>query len=565
MHHTGPISGVATFDGKLVATAGYDNQVILWDAQKKEARGRVLHDHLANQCAFSPNGGLLVSASSDYSARLWALPDLRLKAVLTGHDDDVEMAVFSPDGSMIATCSRDYTIGLYDTAGVRLRRLAGHEADVISVVWSADGTELISSSDDGTIRRWDARTGDELEVIDMQGIETDTVVIASNSTIYSGDDEGRIAVYRNGDISFVPAHRAGIKRLVYSAEFNLIASLSYDRTLRIWSITETGDLREAHSTSFPAIVWPRSGAFLDADTLVFGTFGSTYATYHLRDETWSVDDIEPDKSINAVAYCADDVKVSVGDAGRCSFSDGRVTEVPSLCNFLLPLARMVLTGGQTGEVFDAATGALIHTHRSPINCGASFMRGGVLHAILGAYTGEGIVLKVGNDGATVEHVCDIPLHGNAVKGVAADSSSIFSVCADGSAAWHRISDFERLMIEEEAHTKIANGCARVREGVFTSVSRDLRLRIWDGYTPQAIATPHPNSIKCVACTENGRYIGTGGYFGMAAVYDVVDQTWVLAFRPSSSGISSIAAVPGADAFTCSSYDAQLHTFHVPAS
>lgn len=32
MKHIGPISGVAAFKGKWIATAGYDNQVILWDA-----------------------------------------------------------------------------------------------------------------------------------------------------------------------------------------------------------------------------------------------------------------------------------------------------------------------------------------------------------------------------------------------------------------------------------------------------------------------------------------------------------------------------------------------------
>ena len=31
IRHLGPISGIAAFGGKFVATAGYDNQVILWD------------------------------------------------------------------------------------------------------------------------------------------------------------------------------------------------------------------------------------------------------------------------------------------------------------------------------------------------------------------------------------------------------------------------------------------------------------------------------------------------------------------------------------------------------
>ncbi|WP_323851709.1 WD40 repeat domain-containing protein [Xenorhabdus szentirmaii] len=74
MKHFSPISGIASFQERYLATAGYDNQVILWDAQNKQAIHRVNHDHLANQCSFSPDGRWLVSASSDYSARIWEVP-----------------------------------------------------------------------------------------------------------------------------------------------------------------------------------------------------------------------------------------------------------------------------------------------------------------------------------------------------------------------------------------------------------------------------------------------------------------------------------------------------------
>ena len=66
MKHIGPISGIAAHAAEFVATAGYDNQVILWNARTGLPIHRVHHDHLANQCAFSADGKHLVSASSDY-------------------------------------------------------------------------------------------------------------------------------------------------------------------------------------------------------------------------------------------------------------------------------------------------------------------------------------------------------------------------------------------------------------------------------------------------------------------------------------------------------------------
>ena len=94
IQHLSPISGVATFADRYVATAGYDNQVILWNAEAHQALERGFHDHLANQCRFSSCGKYLVSAGSDCTARLWSVPKMKLLAVLSDHTDDVEMAAF---------------------------------------------------------------------------------------------------------------------------------------------------------------------------------------------------------------------------------------------------------------------------------------------------------------------------------------------------------------------------------------------------------------------------------------------------------------------------------------
>ena len=107
MQHSGPIAGIAVH-GNHIATAGYCNQLILWDAERREAVARACHDHIVNQCAFNNTGTLLVSSSGDYSARVWEVPSLRLKAVLADHQDDVDMALFSPDDQLIATCAAEH-------------------------------------------------------------------------------------------------------------------------------------------------------------------------------------------------------------------------------------------------------------------------------------------------------------------------------------------------------------------------------------------------------------------------------------------------------------------------
>ncbi|WP_412540824.1 WD40 repeat domain-containing protein [Longispora sp. K20-0274] len=557
IQHRAPISGIATYRDEYVATAGYDNQVILFDQRDRRPLTRVYHDHLANQCAFSPDGRVLVTSSSDYTARLWSVPDLRLLAVLGDHEDDVEMAAFHPDRPLIATASRDHRIRLYDLTGRLTHRFAGHTADVISVVWSHDGTELISSSDDGTIKRWSLKTGALVEDLDLGGVETDTVAIRADGTIYAGNDEGEILVITGDGRLVIPAHEAGVKRLVLGEAQGLLVSLSYDRTMKLWRLAD-GTLTPAGGADLPADVWPRSCAFAADSTLVFGTFGATYRTYDHAADRWLDEDVPPTPGFNAVCGTPEGV-LAVGDAGivRRVDSGAEQADLGSLANFLTPSpVGPILAGGQLGQVFDARTGAVLHRHRSPLNCAAVFRRESGWHAVVGAYTGEGIILRL--DG-TPTRLVDVQLHANAIKGVAVSGGRIFSVCADGSVAWHDAETFVLIRRVPGAHDKIANGCAALHGGRFASVSRDLTLRLWSAdFSVATLHTPHQHSIKCVAASPDGVHVATGAYDGRIAVYDTITETWAPVYRPTTAGISSLAYDERRGTFLASAYDGQVH-------
>jgi toxoflavin biosynthesis protein ToxC len=562
IRHHSPISGIAAYRDAFVATAGYDNQVILWNAADKSPVARSSHDHLANQVAFSPDGRYLLTSSSDYTARLWSLPGLKLVAVMADHEDDVEMSVFHPTEQLIATASRDHRVRVYGFDGSLQAVFEGHTADVISVEWAGDTRELISSSDDGTIKRWSLESGGKVADIDLGGVETDTVALASNGSIYAGNDEGEIIVIDGQGTSAHPAHDAGIKRLVLNSGRGLLVSLSYDRTLRVWD-TSAG-LAPVTRATLPSDVWPRSCAFLNDTTLVFATFGSSYATYHMDSGSWDLDGISPTPGYNAVLPY-DGTTLTIGDAGLLWQDGTERARAGSLCNFLTAAGNVVVTGGQMGVVFSALTGQPLYQHRSPLNCGAAFTRDGKPHVVIGTYTGEGLVFSVGDDG-TLHHQATLPLHQNAVKGVAVSGDLIFSVCADTEAAWFSASTFAEAGRLPAAHGKIANGCAGLDDGAFASISRDLFLRIWTapGAAPETVPTPHDHSIKSVAASSDGRFLATGGYNGMIAVYDRLTGSWPVVDRPTTAGISSISYDTHGRRFLCSSYDSAVHVVSVDA-
>lgn len=553
--HTSPISGIAAHGDRWVATAGYDNQLILWDQRTHSSVARAHHDHLVNQCAFSPDGDLIVSSSSDYGARLWSVPDLRLMAILGGHEDDVEMSVFAPSGQQVATASRDHVVRVFDLSGRQVVAFEGHTADVISVEWAADGTSVISSSDDGTIKRWSLVDGSLLEDIDLHGVETDTVAIHAHGTIYAGNDRGELLTIAKGAVSAASAHGAGVKRVVLDRQRDKLVTLSYDRTMALWDVAH-GQPELLRRSGYPDDVWARSCAFAGESKLVFATFGATYREYDVAADRWSTEDVPATQGVNAVTVVRGR-QITVGDAGVVKQEGVRWNELGSLCNFLTPAGDVVLTGGQLGRVFDAATGRLLWQHRSPLNCAATFVRDGVTHAVVGSYTGEAVVLRLDDDG--VRHVADVPMHANAIKGVAVSGDVIFTVCADTSAAWYDASSLERIAHLPDAHRKIANGCAALPGGRFASVSRDLTLRIWDrDRNVLEVPTPHDHSIKCVASDRSGHLIVTGSYFGTISVFDTRTGTWRAPSRPTASGISSLCADDENKQFLASSYDGRVY-------
>ena len=558
--HRSPISGVAAFGGRFVATAGYDNQVILWDALTQRALGRGLHDHLANQVEFSPDGRYLVSASSDHTARVWMLPDMKLHAVLSDHVDDVEMAVFHPDRELIATASRDQRIMVYNLTGNLVRCFNGHRADVISVVWSSCGDYLISSSDDGTVKRWSLDTGELVTDVDVGGVETDTIAIDAAGGIYAGNDEGNIVVIRSGRVETIRAHAAGIKRLVYNSRAKLLVSLSYDRTLCVWHVGETLD--KIATALLPAEIWARSCAFIDRATLAFATFGNSYAVYHIDTGSWDLTRVGPTAGVNAVAL-HDGHRLTVGDSGVFAIDGQPVTHLGSLCNFITPTDGHILTGGQLGQVMNALTGRVLYQHHSPLNCGVAFTRDGHAHALIGTYTGEGLVFRMAQDSGAVL-VGILRLHTNAVKSVAVSDGVIFSVCADRGAAWFSVDTLDEIGRVDDAHDRIANGAAPLPDRRFVSVSRDRKMRIWREQHVETLDTPHEHSIKCVATSRDGRYIASGSYSGVVAVFDVIDARWVATVRPTTSGISSICNGPATGTFLMSSYDGHVYELDVAA-
>ena len=107
------------------------------------------HTHSVDACAISPNGRMIVTASSDKTLILWDLPSGQRLHTMRGHLDFVNACGFSPDGLNIVSGSTDRSLRIWDTAsGQLLRTLDGHTQAITDCCFSPDSNLIISASRD---------------------------------------------------------------------------------------------------------------------------------------------------------------------------------------------------------------------------------------------------------------------------------------------------------------------------------------------------------------------------------------------------------------------------------
>ncbi|MEU9133726.1 WD40 repeat domain-containing protein [Kitasatospora sp. NPDC048540] len=234
-------------DGAVLATAGTEGSVRLWDVVSGRQLGTSLlghHGHV-NSVAFSPDGALLASGGEDGTARLWRLgPKPSAVRTLKADRHRIDSVVFSPDGATLATSGIERAIRLWDPAsGRRTRSLVGHTGLVNSVAFPPDGTCLAATPADDALRLWDLTSGEHITV--GPAVDTVAVFFTGRTEGLSVTHTGALQRWRVGweptDID--PGRRGGRPGDACSAALspdgNLCAVVDESGPVRLWN-TATG-------------------------------------------------------------------------------------------------------------------------------------------------------------------------------------------------------------------------------------------------------------------------------------------------------------------------------------
>ncbi|MCZ6795015.1 MAG: WD40 repeat domain-containing protein [Planctomycetota bacterium] len=172
--------------------------------RRLETELRHVHD-----LRFSPDGERVAAGggkpAEEGAVEVFGWPDGRRLYRRVPHEDLVYGVAWSPDSKRWACASYDRTAGIHDARdGRRIHEIRGHSRAVLAVCFTADGRFLVTAGVDRSLRLWNAESAERRRVL-----ENHTLTV--------------------NDLSSRPRERPDA--------LPMIASVSHDRTLRLWQPT----------------------------------------------------------------------------------------------------------------------------------------------------------------------------------------------------------------------------------------------------------------------------------------------------------------------------------------
>jgi WD40 repeat protein len=280
-------------DGTTLASGSKDGVVAFWSAplHSKEEQPRLLpkgavafdpHGYrlplvLWGGVAFDPDGRVIVVVREGI-VHLCELPALREIETISALGTNVRVVAYSPDGRLIASGSTDGCLRLWSCAERRLlKEFPGLHGYVFGLRFSGDGTRLLSADHQGY--------GDELICWNSRTWQQIWSLVATNSSVASVSPDDRSALTWSQDrpgqliwwnsasgklLTATPAHRLHISGAAFSPDGTRAASVAEDGTVAVWDVASFKPI-----TTFKGHILAALGVAFSPDGRRLATGGSS--------------------------------------------------------------------------------------------------------------------------------------------------------------------------------------------------------------------------------------------------------------------------------------------------
>jgi RNA polymerase sigma factor (sigma-70 family) len=243
-HGKGAVTVVAfSPDGKMVATAGADKTIRLWELSTGKAIKKLTVTGEPTALTFTADGKRIVSGSGDGSVKAWNAENGELVWNTNALRGEKIAIAASPDGARVATGGNN-VIFVIDTATGKIFLGMKTIQNVRGLAFSPDGKLLASAGKEGNIHLWDPPTGKQIQT--LKGGDCNSIAFApKGDAIAVAEDKGlRLFDIQNGKEKFHRDSKEVVRAVAYSPDGKTLASVGDDRVVRLWDAATGKEQRQ---------------------------------------------------------------------------------------------------------------------------------------------------------------------------------------------------------------------------------------------------------------------------------------------------------------------------------
>ena len=235
------------------------------------------HQSSIYSAKFSPNGKLIVTASSDKTFRIWDAKTGKLLNIFEGHKAAVSSVNFSPDSKLILSTSKFYLaeLFLWDVyKGKLIKKLEGHSI-IKEAKFSPDGTKIISIGgnngnigDDPSVKIWDAKTYKLIQNLEGHSRALTSVNFSSDGNLFVTTSMDHTAIIWNlhlgKPLHVLKSHHQQLLFALFSPDGTKVVTTAQDNTAIIWDVKSGDSLNiiKGHNSLIDAFDFSPDGKIL---------------------------------------------------------------------------------------------------------------------------------------------------------------------------------------------------------------------------------------------------------------------------------------------------------------